>query len=131
MIHILYKLDKSALHGIGFFADEDVEKGSLIYSASPKLDLNISLEEFTLLSEAEKNEVKYWGFLIEEENVWHVDFDNSKFINHSLDGNATQDTEHANAYLVAKSGIKKGEEVTQNYLEFETKEDLNRRGITE
>lgn len=33
------------------------------------------------------------------------------------------------AYLIATRNIKAGEELTQNYPEFESKKDLRRRGI--
>jgi SET domain-containing protein len=129
MIHVKYKLDKSGLHGIGFFANQDIPKGTLIYSASPLLDLNLSQEKFNLLSDSEKDEIRYWGFWVEAEKVWHVDFDNSKFLNHSKKGNVTQDFSHPEAWLIAANDIKSGEEMTQNYLEFESEEDLKRRGI--
>lgn len=61
--------------------------------------------------------------------MWHVDFDVSKCINHSYDAVVTQDSQHADAYLLAVRDIAKEEELTQNYLEFESKEDLERRGI--
>ena len=129
MIHIAYKLDTSESHGIGFFADQDIQKGALIYTASPLLDLNITQEQFDSLEQAEKDEVTYWGFWDEPNNVWHVDFDMSKFINHSYNPTLTQDEKHTDAYLVATRDIKKGEELTQNYLEFESEEDLKARGI--
>jgi len=129
MIHIKYILDKSSVHGIGLFADQDVKKGELIYSASPALDLNISQEKFDSLRPKEQQEIKYWGFWVEAEKVWHVDFDNSKFLNHSEWGNVTQDFSHPEAWLVALRDIKQGEELTQNHLEFESKDDLSRRGI--
>lgn len=129
MIHIKYKLNRSDKHGIGLFADEDVKSGTLIYSASPLLDLNISQEEFDSLDEKEKAEVLWWGFFDEPSQKWHVDFDVSKFINHSYDANVTQDESREDAYLIAKGDIKKGEEITQNYLEFESQQDLGRRGI--
>lgn len=56
-------------------------------------------------------------------------FDVSKFINHSDDATVTQDEGYEDAYLVATRDIEPGEELTQNYLEFETAEDLVRRGI--
>jgi hypothetical protein len=129
MIHIKYKLDRSTIHGIGIFADQDIEKGTLIFTASPVLDVNITQDQFDLLRDAEKQEVRYWGFWIEEEKVWHVDFDHIHFINHSYTPNTTQDFSQQASYLVASRDIKKGEELTQNYLEFETEEDLKRRGI--
>ena len=71
MIHIKYKLDKSKLHGIGLFTEEDLKKGQLVYTASPLLDVNITQEQFNSLDEREKKEIKYWGFLDESNNVWH------------------------------------------------------------
>ena len=129
MIHIKYRLDKSVLHGIGLFADEDIKKGTLIYTASPLLDLNISEEQFSKLNENEKQEILWWGFFDKPSKKWHVDFDVSKFINHSFNANVTQDASHFEAYLTASLNIKKGDELTQNYLEFESEEDLKRRGI--
>jgi SET domain-containing protein len=130
MIHVKYKLDKSKNHGIGFFADEDIRKGTVIYTASPELDLNITNDVFESLNQKEKDEILYWGFWIEKDKVWHVDFDVSKFINHSFTANTTQDFTHPDAYLIASREIKQGEEFTQNYLEFETENDLKRRGIS-
>ncbi|MBI3633008.1 MAG: SET domain-containing protein [Candidatus Vogelbacteria bacterium] len=129
MIHIKYKLYRSNKHGIGLFTDEDLRKGQLVYTASLVLDLNITQEQFDSLNDAEQNEVRWWGFKIEDEGTWHVDFDVSKFINHSYEPTVTQDKDHKDAYLVATRDIIKGEELTQNYLEFETAEDLRRRDI--
>lgn len=131
MIHVKYKLDKSNKHGIGLFADEDLKAGQLIYTASSLLDLNITQEQFDTLSEREKEEFRWWGFFDEHAQRWHVDFDVSKFINHSREGTVTQDKDHDDAYLITTRDVKKGEELTQNYLEFESEEDLIQRGIQE
>ena len=130
MIHISYTLKASDLHGVGLFADEDIKKGQLIYTASPLLDLNITEEQFDGLDQKEKDEILWWGFFDQPSQMWHVDFDVSKFINHSYSATVTQDENHEEAYLVATRDIAAGEELTQNYLEFETREDLARRGIT-
>ena len=131
MIHIKYKLDRSDKYGIGLFADEDLKEGQLVYTASSLLDVNITQEQFDSLSDREKEEFQWWGFFDEQSQRWHVDFDVSKFINHSREGTTTQDVSHEEAYLVTTRDIKKGEELTQNYLEFESEEDLRRRGIQE
>jgi uncharacterized protein len=129
MIHIKYKLETSPLHGIGLYADEYISKGALIYTASPLLDLNISEEQFDMLDEKEKQEVRWWGFSDPVTGAWHVDFDVTRFINHSLDATVAQDPSRTDAYLVAVRNIEAGEELTQNYLEFESEEDLRARGI--
>jgi hypothetical protein len=130
MMHIKYALKASTVHGIGLFADQEILTGQLIYTASPLLDVDITEAEFASLSAAEQHEVKYWGFFIPESKTWHVDFDVSKFINHSTTPTVTQDPSHSEAYLIAARDIHKGEELTQNYLEFESAEVLKRRGIT-
>ena len=131
MIHINYKLDRSEKHGIGLFADQDITKGQLIYTASPLLDVNITQAEFDSLSKEEQKEFRWWGFFDEQSQKWHVDFDVSKFINHSnvAEATVTQDMQKDEAYLIATRDIKRGEELTQNYLEFESEEDLKERGI--
>jgi SET domain-containing protein len=129
MIHVAYALKTSDLHGVGLFADENIKQGQLIYTASPLLDLNITQEQFDSLDQKEKDEILWWGFFDQPSQMWHVDFDVSKFINHSDHATVTQDENHDEAYLVATRDIKSGEELTQNYLEFEAQEDLERRGI--
>lgn len=129
MIHIKYKLKNSELHGVGLFSDQPINSGDLIYTASPQLDLNITQAQFDSLDQKEKDEILWWGFFDRPSQKWHVDFDVSKFINHSYDANVTQDTTHDEAYLVAARAIPQGEELTQNYLEFESQDDLRRRGI--
>ena len=129
MIHIKYTLDRSDKHGIGLFAGQDIQKGQIIYTVSPLLDMNITEEQFDSLDEREKQEILWWGFFDEPFQKWHVDFDVSKFINHSFEATLTQDPEHDEASLVATRDIKAREELTQNYLEFESEEDLKRRGI--
>ncbi len=129
MLHITYKLDRSSKHGIGLFAGEDLVKGQLIYTPSPLLDVNITQEQFDSLDEKEKREILWWGFLDKQSGQWHVDFDVSHFINHAYDGTVTQDPSHTDVYLVAARDIKAGDELTQNYLEFETEDDLHKRGI--
>ena len=130
MMHAKYKLDKSDKHGIGFFADQDIPKGSVVYTASPLLDVDITQEQFDSLSNEEKREIEWWGFFDKPSQKWHVDFDVSKFINHSYYATTTQDSGHEEAYLVATRDIKAGEELTQNYLKFESPEDLAERGIS-
>ncbi|HSD56499.1 MAG TPA: SET domain-containing protein [Candidatus Saccharimonadales bacterium] len=129
MIHIKYQLKTSELHGIGLFADQAVRKGDIVYTASPLLDLNITQEQFDSLDQKEKGEILWWGFFDEPSQMWHVDFDVSKFINHSYIPSLTQDSNHDDACLLATRDIEAGEELTQNYLEFEGADDLQRRGI--
>ena len=131
MILIDYEIKSSQVHGGGMFTKQDITKGDLIAKASPLLDVDITVDVFDKLEEKEKEEMLYWGFYDEPRGLYHCDFDNTKFINHSKEGNVTQDETYQDMYLIAKKNISKGEELTQNYLEFESEEDLLNRGIKE
>ena len=129
MIHVKYKLDKSTIHGTGIFAEQHVGKGELIYTVSPVFDVNITQAKFESLTEVEKRKVEYWGYWFEPDKVWHVDFDDIRFINHSSTANTTQNFSQPGHPLTATRDIQEGEELTQNYLEFKSQEDLKRMGI--
>ena len=127
-MHIRYELKPSIHHGIGLFSGEDIKERQLIYSEGPELDVNLTIEKFNTLSEPEEKEVQYWGYWNKEKGVWHVDFDSSRFINHSSDPNITR-VQGDSVRLVALRDITAGEELTQNYREFESEEELRKRGI--
>ena len=116
MLHVKYLLNKSDKHGIGLFAGEDIKKNTVVYTASPLLDVNITQDAFDSLSENEKVEIKYWGFFDEFSKKWHVDFDVSRFINHSMNASLTQDPSRNDAYLLTTRDVTIGEELTQNYI---------------
>jgi uncharacterized protein len=111
----------SLIHGIGLFADQDIPKGTQIWKFSPALDLEISLSDFEKLSQYEKDYINFYGFLSKKTGNYHLSFDNVRFINHSKEGNVTIDmsVDDIQYPLIASKDIKKGEEVTQNYFEFD------------
>lgn len=129
MILVDYEIRDSMIHGVGMFTKQFIGKGELIAKASPLLDVDITKEEFDSLEDREKAEIMYWGFYDAPRGYYHVDFDNTKFVNHDFNGNITQDPDHLEMYLVASRDIEAGEELLQNYLEFETPEELSARGI--
>jgi len=115
MFHIKVKLKESPIHGIGLFTDEDIPKGKTIYSPNPKLNLLLTREELSKLSPNEKETIEHYGYYDELRNGWHLSFDDIRFCNHSSKNNITRQ----NGDVVAKRNIKKGEELTHNYEEFE------------
>ena len=129
MILIDYEIKDSKIHGAGMFTKQFIKKGELIAQASPELDVDITKEVYDKLEQREKDEILYWGFYDAPRECYHVDFDNTKFINHSFDSNITQDPNYLDMCLVASRDIESGEELLQNYLEFETEEELSARGI--
>jgi len=129
MIAIGHEVKASSIHGVGLFTKQDINQGVLIAKASPKLDLNISFDIFDSLDDKEKAKILYWGYFDARLGRYHVDFDDTRFINHSKDGNVTRDMAYSEMRLIAKRNIRAGEELTQNYLEFESKQEFLKRGI--
>lgn len=117
MIYITYKIQSSKTHGIGLFTEQDIRAGDLIYSPSPLLDTDLTLEEFASLTPNEKKEVMYYGYFNKKTNKWHVAFDAIRILNHGADNvaNVTQDEDMV---MTAKKAISKGEELLQDYLEI-------------
>jgi SET domain-containing protein len=121
MLHIRYKLALSDLHGIGVFTMEDIPKNFCLVEASPLLDINLTQEHFDLLTQSEQDEIKHHGHFDKVLNKWHVDFDMTRFANHSDNPNLTQKYNDKGYYIFALRDIKKGEELTINYEDFEIK----------
>lgn len=119
MLHITYILKPSLLHGIGVFTEEDIPEDFCIAEASPLLDINITSEQFEELSISEKEEIKHHGHFDKVLDRWHVDFDMTRFANHSDIPNLKQKYNEKGYYIVALKNIKHGEELTINYSDFE------------
>ncbi len=115
MFHVKIELKKSKIHGIGLFAGQDISKGQKIYTGNENLDLFLSEEECSKLALDEQNTIKHYGYFDKAKSKWHLSFDDIRFCNHSSDGNITLKEKS----LVAKRDIAKGEELTQDYREFE------------
>lgn len=112
----------SKIHGLGLFATEPISKGSRIWQFSKLLDQEISEEIFSKLSLAEQEYILFYGFLSKKTGKYHLSFDNVKFINHAENGNVGIDIseqEEVEYPLIATADIKLGEELLQNYNEFE------------
>lgn len=115
MFTVKIKLKESPIHGIGLFADEDIPKGKIIYLANPKLNLLLTQEEFSKLSSNEKETIQHYGYYDKIKKKWHLSFDDIRFCNHSFESNLTKQ----NDKVITKRDIKKGDELTHNYKEFE------------
>ncbi len=121
MVNITYQLALSDIHGIGVFTREDIVKDFCVAEASPLLDINLSVEQFNSLTENERREIQHHGHYDKVLNVWHVDFDMTRFANHSDNPNLAQKYNAKGYYIVALRDIKNGEELTINYEDFEVK----------
>lgn len=106
-------LDKSEIRGIGLFAGEHISKGTIVYQHSINLQHRLKQEELDKLSEDERKTFEHYGY--KHDGVWHLDFDDIRFLNHS----DTPNLGLTSVGITALIDIIKGEELTQNYKDFE------------
>lgn len=118
MMTVKNYLDRSTIHGTGIFAGEDIKKGDLVWQFVEGLDRTIPREEFDKLPDIAKNFLRIYAYIpLSNPKVWLLEFDNGRFMNHS-DAPNTDMTSETHCYAIRD--IKKGEEFTCNYAEFDS-----------
>jgi len=130
MFKIKYRIGPSKIHGSGIFAEEDILNNVVIWEPD-KDGQEISQEEFERRSVEEKEKILFYGFKSKNTGKYYFSVGDIHFLNHSDNGNSTEKItpDKGEGILVAKRNIKKGEEITQDYREFENEEDTKKRGI--
>ncbi len=115
MLQVKTKLDRSANHGIGLFADQFIKKGTVTWKYTPEFDVSYSKEQVDKMPEIAKKrffDFSYFDFNI---NKYILCFDDQRFINHSVNPNISSKPE----IDIANRDIEKGEELTCNYEDYE------------
>lgn len=115
MLKIKTKLDKSMIHGLGLFADEDVPKGTVVWEYNPATCHTYTIEGFierckSCSLEEIKNLINY--SYIKNKLVYSIT-DDTRYINHSTRANVDFSNPKKE---IALRDIKKGEEILENYF---------------
>ena len=113
MLLVKTYLDKSAIHGLGVFAGELIRKGTKIWRFVEGFDRAYSPKQFSKLPKPAREFLKNYGYRVDGEILFTVD--NDRHINHSEDPN----TFLKSGYAIARRNIRKGEEITNDYREFD------------
>ncbi|MGV8150256.1 MAG: SET domain-containing protein [Candidatus Woesearchaeota archaeon] len=115
MFHVKIYLDKSKLHGMGLFSEQNIKKGALIYSHNFMIDLLLGQKQLDSLKKKERDFVMHHGYFDKKKKKWYLSHDNIRFCNHSSKPNMKSKGKH----VFAIKDIVKGEELTQDYRDFE------------
>jgi SET domain-containing protein len=113
MLLVKTYLDKSAIHGLGVFAGEPIRKGTKIWRFVEGFDRAYSPKQFAKLPKPARDFLKNYGYRVDGEVLFTVD--NDRHINHSENPN----TYLKSGYAIACRNIRKGEEITNDYREFD------------
>ena len=124
MYLIKTSVSKSPIEGLGVFAEEAVEKGTVVWKFTSSHDKSLPISEFDKLDPEAKKELEKIGYISPLTCVWIYPPENdpARFTNHSETNNLSvtlnpQISEEP--IFVANKSIIEGEELTVNYLEFD------------
>ncbi len=106
-------LDKSAIHGLGVFAGQFIRKGTKIWRFVEGFDRFYSPKQFARLPKPARDFIKFHGYRVDGEILLTVDHD--RHMNHADEPN----TYLKAGYAIARRNIRKGEEITNDYREFD------------
>jgi len=113
MLLVKTRVDKSKIHGIGLFADQDIPKGTNVWTFVEGFDRVYTDAQYKKLPKAAQEFIQHYGYRADGEILLTVDHD--CYTNHSDNAN----TVYRDGYMVAKRAIKKGEEITSDYRIFD------------
>jgi SET domain-containing protein len=125
MLKILVKVEESPIHGKGLFTDENIPKGKIVWIYTDGHDIKISPKEFNNLPKITQKKLEEIGYLSPWSKQWVYPPKNdpAQYTNHSKDNNLKakfDENVSTEPYFIANRDIKKGEELTNNYYEFDS-----------
>jgi len=124
MILVKTKLSTSGIHGIGIFTQEFIPKDTIVWRFEPGFDLVMTREQVDVLSDAAKEQFFSYAYVSLKTGNYILCSDDSRFFNHESMPNTTcyvpNDSPHPEDLVcIANRDIKIGEELTNNYSEFD------------
>jgi SET domain-containing protein len=117
-------LQNSPIDGKGVFASQDIKKGTIVWQFTKGHDLMITVEQFAKATKEEKELLHHSAYLSPWSGYWICPPENdpAHFTNHSAQHNLSTryDSQVSpEPYFVANRDIAAGEELTNNYHEFD------------
>jgi len=116
------EVKESNIHGMGVFAKDNIGKGTIVWQFTSGHDQRISKDEFDKLPD--KAELVHVAYLspASGQMVYPPKGDPACYTNHSPNNNLSTVFDMSvsvEPYFIANRDIKAGEELTNNYLEFD------------
>lgn len=124
MYTIKVSVQRSTIDGNGVFAGEAIKKGTIVWLFNSTKDLSVTQAEFAEFDDAKKEWFYHSAYLSPWTGLWICPpkDDASNYTNHSVDNNLTvryDASVSSEPYFVANRDIAEGEEITNNYYEFD------------
>jgi SET domain-containing protein len=87
MFLVKTKLNKSAIEGIGLFADQFIPEGMLIWRFSDSVDQRLTPDEIHSLPSATRSQIEKYSYREKHSGLYVLCGDDARFFNHSADPN--------------------------------------------
>jgi SET domain-containing protein len=114
-------LRESAIHGLGVFADQDIPKGTVVWTLDPLIDRILTLDDLERLPDHVRLFVQVYSEYFSELGLVVLSGDNDRFTNHSADPNTVVVLPNGPAAkVIAARDIAAGEEITCDYTVIRT-----------
>ncbi len=121
MMCIKTKARPSSIHGLGWFAEEFIAKGTVVWRFVPGFDVAMTEAELAQLPQPAKEYMAVYAFRSTVTDNYILCSDDAKYENHSdtpnLDSVYVEGEEET--VCIANRDIQKGEELTGDYRLFE------------
>ncbi len=117
----------SDIEGKGVFSDETISKGEIVWKFISGHDKTLSIDEYNALSDDGKKYIDKVAYLssISNQYIFPPDNDPALYTNHDAVNNnlsvEIDQTISLEPFFVANRDIASGEELTNNYYEFDEK----------
>ena len=124
MMFVKTKTGPSNIHGVGLFAKEFIPKGTKVWEFTEGFDLVLTKEEVKNLSEAAREQFLNYAYLSKKSGKYVLCTDDARFFNHQIPSNITCRIPEGSNLIealecFAAKDIQPGEEITNNYEEFD------------
>ena len=121
MLLVKTKIGQSSIHGIGLFAGQFIRKGTKVTEYKKEFDTEIDKSKLKKLPPIARKTFLKYSYLSKARKKYILDFDDSRFCNHSITPNLKCFDNFEGSVLadVAIRDIKPGEELTMNYEDFD------------
>lgn len=121
MLLVKTRLGMSPIEGIGLFAAEPIEKGTVTWRFLPGFDRQFTMAEIEALPEPARSETLRHVYAHASSGTFVLCIDNARFMNHADEPNTcgVHSDGAVEGYDVATRDIAEGEELTCDYHTFD------------
>lgn len=111
--------------GLGLFADQFIEKGTVTWRFCPNFDQILKEEDLLRLSTPARYQFLKYSYKSKDDDYYVLCGDDERFINHSESPNIVDEQlPEKEPFSIASRDIKPGEELFCNYFEFDANAEM-------